>query len=108
MTPCLCARTQLTLRQDRVLATCEENKLEYATDPTNFQPDLTQRNFVRHILAGNVSPLTPARAEDYAAICASARRLGVEALGDEGGRARLRAIVEMLGEQRDDTDRRGN
>ena len=37
--------------QDRVLATCEEHGLEYVTDETNFQPEVTLRNAVRHALA---------------------------------------------------------
>lgn len=36
--------------QDRILATCEENGLEYVTDQTNFQPEATLRNAVRHVL----------------------------------------------------------
>jgi len=36
--------------QDRILATCAENGLEYVTDPTNFQPDVTIRNAIRQML----------------------------------------------------------
>jgi tRNA(Ile)-lysidine synthase TilS/MesJ len=36
--------------QDRILATCEENKLEYVIDPTNFHPEVTLRNAIRHKL----------------------------------------------------------
>ena len=36
--------------KDRILATCEANKLEYVTDPTNFQPQLTIRNAIRHCI----------------------------------------------------------
>lgn len=35
-----------------MLATCEEHGLEYVTDETNFQPEITLRNSVRHVLAG--------------------------------------------------------
>ncbi|KAG5654109.1 hypothetical protein H0H81_007161 [Sphagnurus paluster] len=38
---------------DRILATCEENKLEYVTDPTNFQPEVTLRNAIRHEILNN-------------------------------------------------------
>ena len=37
--------------QSRVLATCEEHGLDYVTDETNFQPELTLRNKVRDALA---------------------------------------------------------
>ena len=36
--------------QDRVLATCDENGLEYVTDGTNFQPEVTLRNAIRQML----------------------------------------------------------
>lgn len=36
--------------QDRILATCAENGLEYVTDATNFQPELTLRNAIRQRL----------------------------------------------------------
>jgi len=39
--------------QDRILATCEENDLEYVIDKTNFQPALTLRNAIRHKLSGH-------------------------------------------------------
>lgn len=32
------------------MATCEENGLEYVTDKTNFQPEITLRNAIRHML----------------------------------------------------------
>lgn len=36
--------------QDQILATCEENKLEYVLDTTNFQPEIGIRNAIRHVL----------------------------------------------------------
>lgn len=38
------------LSKDRILATCEANELEYVTDKTNFQPDVTLRNAIRHVI----------------------------------------------------------
>lgn len=35
------------------MATCEENKLSYVTDETNFQPELTLRNALRQWLAND-------------------------------------------------------
>ncbi|KZP21121.1 hypothetical protein FIBSPDRAFT_1044298 [Athelia psychrophila] len=57
-------RPMLSFSKDRILATCEENKLEYVVDPTNFQPDVTLRNAIRHTLAAaeadsNGTPLPP-------------------------------------------------
>ncbi|KAH8099518.1 adenine nucleotide alpha hydrolases-like protein [Cristinia sonorae] len=40
-------RPLLEVSKDRILATCEANNLSYATDPTNFQPDITLRNYLR-------------------------------------------------------------
>jgi len=37
--------------QSRVVATCEEHGLDYVTDETNFQPEITLRNTVRDALA---------------------------------------------------------
>jgi len=39
--------------QDRILETCEENGLDYVTDSTNFQPDITLRNALRAIISKN-------------------------------------------------------
>ncbi|KAI0647415.1 PP-loop family-domain-containing protein [Trametes meyenii] len=51
-------RPLLDVPKDRLLATCEANKLDYVNDPTNFQPDLTFRNSVRQILSGE-EPAVP-------------------------------------------------
>jgi tRNA(Ile)-lysidine synthetase-like protein len=58
------SETQYTLRillliiivKDRILATCKENKLSYVKDPTNFQPEITLRNAIRHKIRGNSTP----------------------------------------------------
>jgi tRNA(Ile)-lysidine synthase TilS/MesJ len=34
--------------KDRILETCKENMLSYVEDPTNFQPEITLRNAIRH------------------------------------------------------------
>ncbi|KAE9397387.1 adenine nucleotide alpha hydrolases-like protein [Gymnopus androsaceus JB14] len=46
-------RPLLNFPKDRLLATCEENKLSYVTDETNFQPELTLRNALRHWLTND-------------------------------------------------------
>lgn len=43
------------MSQDRILATCEAHNLEYVTDKTNFQPQLTIRNAIRHVIEGGGS-----------------------------------------------------
>lgn len=45
-------RPLLTLPKDRLIATCQENNLDYVEDATNFNPALTPRNAVRAVLAG--------------------------------------------------------
>ncbi|KAF8965280.1 PP-loop family-domain-containing protein [Flammula alnicola] len=52
-------RPLLDVGKDRILATCEEEKLEYVSDPTNFQPQLTIRNAIRHVIKnGGATGLT--------------------------------------------------
>ncbi|KAJ7735247.1 PP-loop family-domain-containing protein [Mycena maculata] len=46
-------RPLLEVSKDRMLATCDENKLEYIIDPTNFQPELTLRNAIREMVSKN-------------------------------------------------------
>ena len=36
-----------------MLATCDEHGIDYVTDETNFQPEVTLRNAVRCALAGD-------------------------------------------------------
>lgn len=46
-------RPLLDVSKDRILATCEANRLEYNIDETNFQPHLTLRNALRARMNGN-------------------------------------------------------
>ncbi|CAK5277246.1 unnamed protein product, partial [Mycena citricolor] len=46
-------RPLLDVSKDRILATCAEENLEYVTDSTNFQPELTIRNSIRKLLSLN-------------------------------------------------------
>ncbi|CAE6505083.1 unnamed protein product [Rhizoctonia solani] len=45
------SRPLLPIPKERILATCHAHKLEYEQDVTNFMPDLTVRNAVRHALS---------------------------------------------------------
>ncbi|KIJ44269.1 hypothetical protein M422DRAFT_252278 [Sphaerobolus stellatus SS14] len=49
----------LTVPKDRILATCEAHGLAYVNDPTNFQPEVAQRNFIRSCLSGNMPTKPP-------------------------------------------------
>ncbi|KAI0748492.1 adenine nucleotide alpha hydrolases-like protein [Daedaleopsis nitida] len=44
-------RPLLHVSKDRLLATCEANRLDYVNDPTNFQPGITIRNAIRRAVA---------------------------------------------------------
>ncbi|KAF9068298.1 PP-loop family-domain-containing protein [Rhodocollybia butyracea] len=46
-------RPLLTFPKDRLLATCEAEKLDYVVDATNFQPGITIRNAIRHWLSND-------------------------------------------------------
>ncbi|TFK30095.1 tRNA-lysidine synthetase [Coprinopsis marcescibilis] len=48
-------RPLLSIPKDAILATCEARGLEYVTDQTNFQPDLTIRNAIRQYVAGTLT-----------------------------------------------------
>ncbi|EPT04114.1 hypothetical protein FOMPIDRAFT_1058416 [Fomitopsis schrenkii] len=43
-------RPFLSVPKARLLSTCERHGLEYAVDKTNFNPSLTSRNAIRHML----------------------------------------------------------
>lgn len=51
----------LTSKQDRILATCDAHALNYVNDPTNFQPEVTLRNAIRHMLNAESSALNVTR-----------------------------------------------
>ena len=47
-----------TLFQDRILATCDANNLEYVTDSTDLHPDVPLRDHVRLILDNPTSEVS--------------------------------------------------
>ncbi|CAE6469395.1 unnamed protein product [Rhizoctonia solani] len=51
------SRPLLTIPKERILATCHAHNLEYEQDLTNFMPDLTVRNAVRHALTRASRPM---------------------------------------------------
>lgn len=59
----------LRVVQDRILATCEENNLDYLTDSTNFQPHVTLRNAIRQVLTVSDGKPLVCAAVGYTAKC---------------------------------------
>ncbi|KAI5303922.1 hypothetical protein KEM56_007053 [Ascosphaera pollenicola] len=49
-------RPLLEYPKSRLLATCDDKKVPYVNDKSNFDPTLTPRNAVRHLLATNEVP----------------------------------------------------
>lgn len=47
----LICRPLLSFRKSSLLATCHANRIPFVTDSTNFDPTLTPRNAVRHLLS---------------------------------------------------------
>lgn len=49
-------RPLLSFPKARLVQTCIDNKVPYVSDPTNFDPTLTTRNTIRHLLSKNALP----------------------------------------------------
>lgn len=49
-------RPLLEYPKSRLVATCDDKKIPYVHDKTNFDPTLTPRNAIRHLLATNELP----------------------------------------------------
>lgn len=102
--------------KERILATCEANKLEYVDDPTNFQPQLTIRNAIRHRInngEGNEkldSTFTQYPAEiatllaDINKVAANCPELNISL---SAGREHLRQVVKDLAEELVEVDATG-
>lgn len=52
----LLCRPLLSFPKTRLVETCIENKVPFVSDPTNFDPTLTTRNTIRHLLSNNALP----------------------------------------------------
>lgn len=118
----------LTSFQDRILATCEANNLEYVTDKTNFQPNLTLRNALRHRIQGNngksqvcrtdlkicrlptafqEEQLPPDIAEKMIAIERGVSSLNSVSMTLDSGADELRSLVRVLTTNLEDIDSQG-
>ncbi|KAL5341573.1 PP-loop family-domain-containing protein [Aspergillus crustosus] len=49
-------RPLLSLPKSNLVATCQENNVPFVSDPTNFDPTLTPRNAIRHLLSSRSFP----------------------------------------------------
>ncbi|KAH7929670.1 adenine nucleotide alpha hydrolases-like protein [Leucogyrophana mollusca] len=111
-------RPFLEVRKDRILATCEENRLEYVNDPTNFQPGITLRNAIRQMLdqeeslssdTTTVSPidfgvLSPDIIRSLESIKTASAQLQSTVMDVSGGREQLRGAVKVLASRVEDID----
>ncbi|KAJ7481146.1 PP-loop family-domain-containing protein [Mycena galericulata] len=104
-------RPLLDVAKDRILVTCDENNLEYITDSTNFQPELTLRNAIRYMLSKNTLDPKSIEAKLPPDISETLDRIqhGIAALESvdmdvTSGVEHLRAAVTVLSEQVEDMD----
>ena len=101
------------LLKDRILATCEANKLEYVNDPTNFQPHITIRNAIRHCLdseEGNDSTFANfpgAIAAQLNDINKGAAKYPELKISLHAGRERLREAVKTVTKELEDVEATG-
>ncbi|KAF7304895.1 ATP-bind-3 domain-containing protein [Mycena kentingensis (nom. inval.)] len=104
-------RPLLGIGKDRLLATCDEHNLEYITDPTNAQPEITLRNAIRTLINNNsfdpevLGPQLPAHiAESLHAIKSEIANLESVDMDPSGGLTHLREQVGVLTDQVEDVD----
>ncbi|KAF8584088.1 hypothetical protein K439DRAFT_1411383 [Ramaria rubella] len=74
-------RPLLSVPKERILATCELHNLHYIDDPTNFQPLLTHRNFVRHCLSTRPTNQTTAKGVSETTRSVDEVKLAISRLG---------------------------
>ena len=99
--------------KDRILATCEANKLEYVNDPTNFQPQFTIRNAIRHCLDSEKPDPTfagypPEIAVQLNQINKGASKYPELNISLNAGRERLREAVKTVAKELEDVDAQGS
>ncbi|KAJ7161487.1 PP-loop family-domain-containing protein [Mycena crocata] len=104
-------RPLLEVSKDRILATCDENKLEYITDHTNFQPEVTLRNAIRKMVQEKSfdpqivgTDLPPHIADGLNQIRSGMSALQSVDMDPSAGLEELRASVTVLSEQVQDMD----
>ncbi|KAM6500318.1 PP-loop family domain containing protein [Amanita muscaria] len=107
-------RPLLDVSKDRILATCEENNLEYVTDQSNFQPHITIRNAIRKLLTKgsrlddsrvvSPEPLPNNIKEQLSNINTAISSLESVSVDLDSGAERLRSAVKHLTLQVQDID----
>ncbi|KAF7295576.1 ATP-bind-3 domain-containing protein [Mycena indigotica] len=104
-------RPLLDLGKERILATCYANNLEFATDTTNFQPELTLRNAIRTLVSQNsfepesLGPNIPLHILDgLQQIKTNISTLQSVEMDPSGGLDHLRSAVSVLSNQLEDID----
>ncbi|KAK2466731.1 hypothetical protein APHAL10511_000989 [Amanita phalloides] len=107
-------RPLLDVNKNRILATCEENQLEYVTDESNFQPHLTLRNAIRKMLSSGRNlddiesvcpePLPPTIKEQLSHIDSAISSVESLSVDLTSGVERLRSAVKQLTTQVEDID----
>nr|GAT44031.1 predicted protein [Mycena chlorophos] len=104
-------RPFLDVGKDRLLATCDANNLEFVTDETNFQPELTLRNAIRKLVSQNsfdpesLGPDIPFHiTEGLQQIQANIASLESVEMDPSGGLDHLRDAVTVLSDQAIDVD----
>jgi tRNA(Ile)-lysidine synthase TilS/MesJ len=108
------------LLKDRILATCEANKLEYVNDPTNFQPQFTIRNAIRHCIDSGEGKEPDLEFTHYSAeIATQLKKINNAAAKHEeldnvnlkislhAGRQHLREAVKKLAKELEEVDATG-
>ncbi|KAF9014036.1 PP-loop family-domain-containing protein [Cyathus striatus] len=98
-------RPLLDVSKDRILTTCDENSLKYVTDKTNFQPEITLRNAIRHRLQNGQSwdsgsTLLPKNiATDMKAIADAAKHINIDLnAGPEHLYDSVKALTDQVNE----------
>ncbi|KAJ6531608.1 PP-loop family-domain-containing protein [Mycena vulgaris] len=104
-------RPLLEVPKDRILATCEEHNIEYVTDHTNFQPELTLRNAIRYMLSKNTFDAKSLGLNLPFHIADGLEKIRTDISGLESvdmdlsdGIENLRSAVTVLSEQLEDID----
>ncbi|KAF9484710.1 hypothetical protein BDN70DRAFT_872243 [Pholiota conissans] len=108
-------RPLLGVGKDRILATCEQQNLNYVTDSTNFQPHLTIRNAIRHILRrggtssslleiASLAQLKASTIQNLVEIESAASRVSGYAFGLMSALEDLRAVNKAMSTIRSNTD----
>ncbi|KAF7440192.1 hypothetical protein PC9H_000536 [Pleurotus ostreatus] len=104
-------RPLLSVRKEKILATCKEAEISYVQDKTNFQPEITIRNAIRHIISNGeaFSQTLPEHIrEGIENMQARAESLEGASFDLSAGSEQLRATVLSLGRRVDDIDEEVN